>query len=448
MTMNSERVSSLNWPSLIRKIASAGVNPAMHPRMARNVIITNFASYAHACITFPYYWIFKALGATWLAHIVLPLTAFFLLIPQVNRLGWVNLSRVMVTTVLNLNVYLFTASIGMETSIQNVFFFTLVSPLMLFRITEWRSIVFCVMQPMLFWALLIWKGAWFIPQTHFEPWAMAIMSPSISLTTAGMLFTCSLLFAILDQANEARLEEAKKMADQSNQAKDRFLAVMSHEIRTPMNGIFGMMQLMMNSSPSKVQQGYLGLMKSSGDLLLSILNNILDFSKIEAGKVELESRHFNLQESVANYKTIMEKLATDKGLALTLAIAEDCPLWVIGDETRFCQVIMNLSNNAIKFTKAGSIQLRLMRAGGTDADPGILFSIKDTGIGMSPETVSRLFQAFSQGDSSTTREYGGTGLGLAISKKLAQSMDGDLSVTTTLNEGSEFHFTAIFKAVT
>jgi signal transduction histidine kinase len=187
-------------------------------------------------------------------------------------------------------------------------------------------------------------------------------------------------------------------------------------------------------------------MKSSGDLLLSILNNILDFSKIEEEKVELEARLFDLHKTVTHCKNILGNLATEKNLDLGLSIGEDCPVWVIGDETRYCQVVMNLFNNAIKFTKTGSIHLELDRHGGSDEEPAIRFSIKDTGIGMTEETVSRLFQVFSQADTSTTREYGGTGLGLAISKKLATKMKGDLRVNTTLNVGSEFHFTAILKA--
>ncbi|GEM_PF-4583037 len=415
--------------------------------MARNVIITNFAAYGHGLMTFPYYWIFKALGAAWLCKLVFPLTLFFLAIPQVNRMGGFTVSRLMLLGMINFMVYLYTASIGMGSSIQNVFFFTLVSPLMLFRITEWRSILFCVVQPVALWILLICKGPWFIPQTHFEPWAYAVMSPSISCTTAIMIFACSFLIAYLQQGSESRLERAKEAAESSNRAKSQFLATMSHEIRTPMNGIFGVLQMLRDSEFADRYAGDLELMHASGDLLLAILNDILDFSKIEAGMMTLEERSFNLPESVLFCKKLLDQSARDKGLELTLEIDPDCPVWVLGDETRYRQVVLNLANNAIKFTRSGGVHLHLRRVTGSMAEgpQEFLLAVRDTGIGISPLSAAKLFQPFSQGDSSTTREFGGTGLGLAISKRLATSMGGDLLVESALGKGSTFRFTAMLK---
>jgi signal transduction histidine kinase/CheY-like chemotaxis protein len=427
----------------ILSLGRAGVVPGMDAKLSRNVIITNFAAYGHVLMTFPYYWVFKALGAAWLSQLVFPLTLFFLSIPQVNRLGFTTASRLMLLGAINVNVYLFTASIGMASSIQNVFFFTLVSPLMLFRITEWRYILVCVAQPVVLWSLLIWKGPWFIPQTHFEPWAFSIMSPAISSTTAVMLFSCSMLIAYLQQGSESRLERAKEAAESSDRAKSRFLATMSHEIRTPMNGIFGVLQILMQSNLSEAHSKDLDLMKSSGDLLLAILNDILDFSKIEAGKLVLEERTFNLQESVLLCKKLLEKVAAEKGLALAMDVTADCPVWVVGDETRYRQVVLNLANNAIKFTRTGGVHLHLALSNRADGRSEIALSVKDTGIGMTAESMRQLFQPFSQADSSTTREFGGTGLGLAISKRLADAMNGDLTVDSEPGAGSTFRFTAI-----
>ena len=430
---------------VLRLLGWAGVVPGMDQNLAKNVIITNFAAYGHVLMTFPYYWVFKALGATWLSSLVFPLTFFFMAVPQINRLGFTTASRLLLLAAINVNVYLYTASIGMETSIQNVFFFTLVSPLMLFRVSEWRSILVSVAQPIGFWVLLICKGSWFIPRTYFDAWAFHFMSPAISMTTAIMLFACSFLISFLQQTSEARLERAKEAAESSDRAKSRFLATMSHEIRTPMNGIFGMLQILMGTRLYQENKEELDLMKSSCDLLLVIINDILDFSKIEAGKVILEERLFDLRESVGICKTLMEKSAADKGLSLTLEIADDCPSGVIGDETRYRQVIMNLANNAVKFTKSGGVRFRLERLGGNERGDEILFSIRDTGIGMSLETLGLIFLPFSQADSSTTREYGGTGLGLAISKRLALAMGGDLTVKSVLGQGSDFRFSARFK---
>jgi signal transduction histidine kinase/CheY-like chemotaxis protein len=426
-------------------MSRAGVVPGMDPKLVNNVVITNFAGYAHFLITFPYYWVFKSLGATWLSSFVVPLSLFFLAIPQVNRFGFTTASRLMLIAAINLSVYLYTASIGMETSIQNVYFFSLVCPLMLFRVSEWRAILFCVVQPILFWTLLVWKGSWFIPQTHFEPWAFHIMSPAISLTTAIMLLTCSFLISLLQQSGESKLQKAKDAAETSDRAKSRFLATMSHEIRTPMNGILGVLQLLMESDFSKHHKEDLHLMRSSGDLLLTIINDVLDFSKIEANKLALEYRLFNLHATVTLCKRMLDKAAADKGLSLSLDIALDCPIWVMGDETRYSQVVMNLANNAIKFTRTGYVRINLHRQSKPGGEQIICLSVQDTGIGITPENLKNLFQPFSQADSSTTREFGGTGLGLVISKRLTNAMQGDLTVESVFGLGSVFRFTALLE---
>ncbi len=431
--------------SIGQMLIRPGITSGMNEKDARNILVTNSAAYIHAGLTLPYYWIFKTLGATWLSLLVLPLTLFFLSIPQINRLGFTTISRISLITIINLNVYLYTASIGMATSIQNVFFFTLVCPLLFFQVAEWRYILFCGLQPISLWALLIWKGSWFLPQTPFEPWAYKIMSPAISFTTAIMLLTCFFVNAMLQRTSELKLEKAKEAAEASSLAKNRFLATVSHEIRTPLNGIYGVMQLWMKSDLSVERKEELRLMKSSGDLLLVIINDILDFSKIESGKLELEERLFNVQETVKDCQRLLQKISEEKGLSLSLQIAKNCPTWVLGDETRYRQVVMNLSNNAVKFTTSGNIDLMLSQAGGSESEPVLLFEIRDTGIGIHPETVSKLFQPFSQADASTTRKYGGTGLGLVICKRLALAMRGDIRVESISGSGSAFYFTAGLK---
>jgi signal transduction histidine kinase/CheY-like chemotaxis protein len=432
-----------NW---IEALGRTGVKPDMEPLQAEKIIICNYTAYLNVLTSAPYFWILTSLGAPWLSLFIIPLAVFFLVVPELNRLGFTTVSRIILITVINVDVYLYTASVGMESSIQNVFFFTLVAPLMLFQVLEWGSILFCVSQPLLFWALLVDKGTWFIPQTNFEPWALKAMAPAISFTSAIMLFASSFLVSLLHQRSVVKLRRAKEEAEESERTKSRFLATMSHEIRTPMNGIFGVLQGMEQSGLTPSQKSDMKVIQSSGELLLSIINDILDFSKMDARKLTLEMRPFHLVETTQSVKKMFEALAKEKGLNLELKISNDCPTWVVGDEIRFRQLVMNLTNNAIKFTKTGSVHILLSRKGGIDTDPGIRLIVKDTGIGMNAATLAKLFQPFTQGDSSTTREYGGTGLGLAISKTLATAMDGILSVESIFNQGSIFQFTANFKS--
>jgi signal transduction histidine kinase/CheY-like chemotaxis protein len=449
LTRFTKSYPRLNFGELILQLGNAGVNSTSDLKLIQKIVISNFAAYLHVLATAPYYWVFQALSAPLLANCVIPLSISFLLVPQANRLGFTTLSRQFLLTIINISVYLYTASLGLDSSIQNVFFFTLVSPLMLFRVTEWRSILFCTAQPLVFWALLIWKGSWFIPQARFSHNAYLIMGPSISFTAAILLFGCSFVLAILQQKSESRLEKAKLAAEESNYAKSRFLATMSHEIRTPLNGIFGGIQLLADSNLSLRQKQEFKLMQFSGDLLLTLIDDILDFSNIEAGKLKLEERLFNIHEIATSCKKLIEKNASEKNLSLVLHIAPDCPAWVVGDEARWRQVVMNLANNATKFTKAGGITLRLSQNQAREIDgvagTEIRMEVQDTGIGMTEISVAKLFQPFSQADSSTTREFGGTGLGLVISKRLATALKGDLTVTTQIGEGSVFCFTSCLK---
>jgi two-component system, sensor histidine kinase len=428
-----------------RAIGDFGTAAGMDPRLARRIIATNYAAVGHVLITFPYYWILKALGAAWLAALVIPLTALFASIPLVNRLGLTTLSRHLLLGAINAAVYVYTAALGMETSIQSVYFFTLVAPLMLFHTREWRSILFLVAQPALGWTLLVWKGAWFIPASPIHPGAYRILGPAISATTAAMLFSCCYFFIRSIEAFELHLQEAKRLAESHSLEKNRFLATMSHEIRTPLNGILGVLQSIQGPDVPEAIRGGLRLMRSSGELLLAVIGDILDFSKIESGRLELEARAFPLRAMVEECLRLIEVPARRKGLSTSLEWAPGCPEWVEGDEIRCRQVIMNLLNNALKFTAAGSIAVRI---GADPAEAGLRrlrATVIDTGIGIPPEAMGKLFRSFGQADTSTTRIYGGTGLGLAISRRLAAAMGGDIAVESHPGRGSAFTFTALLR---
>jgi signal transduction histidine kinase/ABC-type nitrate/sulfonate/bicarbonate transport system substrate-binding protein/DNA-binding NarL/FixJ family response regulator len=301
------------------------------------------------------------------------------------------------------------------------------------------------------------KGFIYTPHEHDFTWLRRIIGIGVAIILLGVIGYIHLLFfnnrlrkavqkrtSELSEAMKA-LQESKEVVEAATRAKSEFLANMSHEIRTPISGILGLIEMILNSGIDSITEKSLNMIKNSAKSLLNIVNDILDFSKIEAGKMDLTHTNFDLYIMLEDVRSLFAIEANKKNLFLQLYIQPDVPRYLCGDPDRLRQVVTNLVSNAVKFTERGMITINVRRNDDPSESDKLLFAVSDTGIGISHDRFSKLFQSFTQLDTGYSKKYRGTGLGLAISKKLVEMMGGDIRVESVVGKGSVFYFTISFE---
>ncbi|MEO7426156.1 MAG: ATP-binding protein [Fibrobacteria bacterium] len=428
--------------NLLFALRETGIHADMELKLSRNIRVANVSAVGHVVMTLPYFFVFLWLGNKTLAYLmVLPLTATYLYTIYLNRCSHYDASRLLLLSAINICVFIVAGYLGEKSKVEDVFFYTLFMPFLYFHLSERRNLILSVIQPLVLWSFLQVWGYGHLGSQEIAPEVIRIISYLIAPTSALLVMAGTFFIYYTNQKNEAILISAKEAAEQANSAKSQFMANMSHEIRTPMTGVVSMTELLAMTPLGTQQQQYVKIIQDSGMNLLTIINQILDFSKIEKGKLKLDSRAFNLAETLTEVTAMPALEAEKKGIDFAWSCESGMPSDFMGDRVRLMQILVNLLGNALKFTSAGKVELRVVLDGLEGKSACLRFEINDTGIGVGSKDWKKLFQPFSQADSSNTRRFEGTGLGLVISKELAELMGGSIGFSSEPGQGSRFWFT-------
>ncbi len=416
-------------------------------RRIKVIYLTSLVSFVTTFLSFILVTIF---GNAEVSYFILFSSIVFLTTTILSKNEMAQKARVIFLVMFNLLITFLSSLLGKEASVDFFFIFAIGLPFAFFSFSRelCKIIIFCSL-PFLFWLLLYFTK--FRPIIDLDIHNSLYISNivyHISITTTLLLVVFQLIYysyinARLNQDAHHTKEEAINASD----AKSYFLSTMSHEIRTPLNAVIGLSHILGNDNPRKDQVQNIEALNYSGKILLNLLNNVLDFSKMQSSKIDLDEIPTDLSKAIKQIKKIHEASCFQKGITMNLEIDEDIPMvWL--DIVRFNQVINNLVSNAIKFTKKGSVTLRIRKINLKDEKVVLLTEIIDTGIGIPEDKQDTIWEAFTQASSTTNRLYGGTGLGLPIVKNIVEAMDSDIHIDSKPNKGSRFYFNIELKIAT
>ncbi|MEO8183317.1 MAG: ATP-binding protein [Deltaproteobacteria bacterium] len=408
---------------LMLRIGRLGVTGEMDFKAASKVTITNLVACGHVLVTLPYFWFFRSLGAGKLAMLVLPLSALFALIPLINRAGYTLLSRHLLLGAINVNVYLFTATLGLQSSIQNVFFFTLISPLILFSFDQWRSILACVLQPIVLWAFLLWKGAWVVPTVQLEPSAYAALRAAISLTTALMLFSCSFLIVWLQRQSERRLELARAAAESKQRLEvvGKLVSGIAHDFNNLLVVIMGSTSLLLDELRDAAPENreLLQEIEAAAVRAAAITGQLLAFGRPRLA----ESTALDLGRVVREFEPMLRRLLGD---TVTVQVVTTDEVVVHASRGGLEQVLLNLAVNARDaMGTSGALRMSVGKA-----NSHAVLEVSDDGAGMDLATQTRAFEPF------FTTKATGTGLGLATVLDITERSAGSIELSSQVGRGT------------
>ncbi len=432
-------VSPLNGPlRILKNLSLSGVTPDMDARRAKRIVLSNQISISIALLNLPYVILYQCLGSDMMGWLEIPLMVGYASIHRFNAWGWTSFSRLFLVVLADLDVTIYSVSLGRETSMQLLLLLACWTPLALFDWSEKKSMIFSMgLSSALLLACEVWSPAHGLI-SPLQPGAERLLH----LITISMLVAVQLLFAVYflmaNRRSERALESAVQAADNADRAKSRFLARINGEIAVPLAALRSAAKMSARSDGTPEQMEIIQDIETSAEDLSLLVGEILDMSRIDSGKMRLHiSSDIEVLPLINGLLRPFEIDAANKGIRFRLETAPDFQATARGDATRLKQVLRNLINNAIKFTEKGEVTLKLRRG-----EPGmLLFEVEDTGAGIGDQDTDRIFEPFYQGDHAESRRHRGTGLGLYISRELVELMGGRIGFRARPDQGTVFHFT-------